>query len=108
MAKINPMTHLDSMVGKYAKTDQVYTKVRKKDERVTGVRVKHPATNQPPSAAQRAAQDKLTATAARVKAAFENPETVATYRQAFKKQRRYKTFTGYVFHLLYNVQEGGE
>ena len=107
MSKINPMTHIDSMKGKYSKTDKVYTKIRKKDEQVIGVRIKNPATNEPPSASQKTAQDNLAAAAARVHEALTNPETAATYRQKFNKQRRYKTFTGYVFHLLYNVTEQG-
>lgn len=107
MAKINMMTHLDSVLGKYARTDKVYTKIRATDEQVIGVRLKHPRTNQPPTADQKAAQEKLAATAARVKAAFADPETIATYRKDFKKQRRFTTLTGYVFHKLYNVEEQG-
>ncbi len=92
------MTHLDSVKGKYAKSDKVYTKVRKTDQLVIGVRLKNPPTNQPPTAGQKTAQDKLAAVAANVKTAFATPETIAQYKADFKKQRRFKTLTGFVFH----------
>lgn len=49
MAKINPMSHIDSFSGKYHRTDEVYTKIRAFDEQVIGVRLKHPNTNYPPT-----------------------------------------------------------
>ena len=107
MAHIEPMTHIDSMSGKYAKTDQVYTKIRKFDERTIGVRLKHPATNQPPSAGQQTAQQKLAAAAARVKTAMADAEQKAALKAEWKAQRKYKTLIAYAFHKLYNQQEGG-
>jgi len=101
------MTHLDSVKGKYSKTDKVYTKIRAKDEQVIGVRMKHPSTNTPPTAGQQTAQDKLAATAALVKAALADPTKAATYREEFNKQKRCKTLTGYVFHKLYHAEQGG-
>ena len=98
MASISPMTHIDSMSGKYAKTDKVYTKVRKFDEQTIGVRLKHPVTNEPPSAAQQAAQAKMTAVAALVKAAFADAEQKATLRAEWLGQHKYKTLTSYAFH----------
>lgn len=107
MAKINPMTHIDSMSGKYAQTDEVYTKVRKFDEQVIGVRLKHPATNDPPSAAQLAAQEKLAAVAALVKAAMADAEQKAALHDEWMQQRKCKTLWGYAFHKLYNQQQEG-
>lgn len=107
MAFISPMTHIDSMSGKYAKTDQVYTKIRKFDEQTIGVRLKHPATNNPPSAAQQVAQEKLAAVAALVKAAMADVEQKAALRDEWMQQRKYKTLTGYAFHKFYNQQQGG-
>ena len=107
MAQINLMSHLDSVRGKYARTDQVYTKVRKVDNQTIGVRVKNPATNEPPSAAQAAAQAKFTATMALVATALADAQQQATYMAEWKKQRKYKTLRGYVFHKLYSQQEGG-
>ena len=101
MATISPMTHIDTMSGKYAKTDKVYTKVRKFDDRVFGVRLKHPSTNQPPSQAQLAVQAKMTAVAALVKAAFADAEQKAALREEWLAQRKYKTLTSYAFHKFY-------
>ena len=106
MAKINPMTHIDSFNGKYAKSDKVYTKIRKIDEQTIGIRMKHPATNEPPSAAQAAVQAKFAAVKAQVQTVLADAEQKATYEARWKKQRKYKTLNGYVFHLLYNAYEG--
>lgn len=107
MAKISPMTHIDSMSGKYAKTDQVYTKVRAFDEQTFGVRLKHPATNEPPSAGQQTSQAKLASVAALVKAALADPEQKATLKAKWKTQRKYKTLVSYAFHKLYHSEQQG-
>ena len=108
MAKISPMTHIDTMSGKYAKTDQVYTRVRTFDDQVIGVRLKHPVTNNPPSSAQQAAQTKFTAAAARAKAALADPEQKATLKAEWKAQKKCKTLFSYVLHKLYNAENGGQ
>lgn len=107
MASISPMTHIDSMSGKYAKSDQVYTKVRKFDERTFGIRMKHPATNEPPSAAQQTVQDKMKTVMAQVKTVLNDPQQKATYKEKWLKQRKCKTLRGYVFRELYNADNGG-
>ena len=107
MSKITLMTHLDSVRGKYAKTDEVYTKVRKSDQQVIGVRLKNPTTNEPPSAAQLESQTKFAATAALVKAALADNERKNNYKAEWKKQRKYKTLTGFIFHKLYNENGNG-
>ena len=56
MAQLNMATPFDSNKGKYAGTDQIYFKIRKFDEQTFGVRLKHPATNEPPSAGQQTSQ----------------------------------------------------
>ena len=101
MVKLEAFTHLDTMRGKYAKTDKVYTKVRKFDEQIIGVRLKHPVTNDPPSAGQRQAQEKFATTHALVKT------RKAELKAEWKKQQKCKTLTGYVFHKLYHAEEGG-
>ena len=100
MAKINPMTHIDSMNGKYAQTDQVYTKIRKFDEQVIGVRMKHPATNEPPTEAQQAVQTKFTNIIGQVNTALADSEQKATLTKEWKAQKRCKTLRGYVFSKL--------
>lgn len=97
MAKINTMTHIDSMNGKYARTDQVYTKIRKFDEQVIGVRMKHPATNEPPTEAQQSVQTKFTNLIGQVKTALADSEQKATLTKEWKAQKRCKTLRGYVF-----------
>lgn len=101
MAAISPMTHIDSMKGKYAKSDKVYTKVRKFDEQTIGVRIKHPVTNDPPSAAQQTAQEKFKTIHAQVKTALANAEQKAALREEWLAQRKCKTLNGYVFRKFY-------
>ena len=101
-------TPFDSNNGKYAKTDQIYFKIRKFDEQVIGVRLKHPTTNEPPTAAQQTVQTKIKTIAAHVKAALADPEQKATLKAKWKAQRKCKTLTGYTFRKFYNTeQEGG-
>ena len=100
MAKISTMTHIDSIRGKYAKSDEVYTKVRLIDNQVIGVRLKHPVDNNPPTAAQQQAQDKFTTTVTAVNTALADAEQKAAYKAEWKKQKKYKTLRGFVFHKL--------
>lgn len=103
------MTHIDSMSGKYSRTDKVYTRVRAFDELTIGIRLKHPVTNEPPTAEQQAAQTKLAAVSALVKTALTDVSQKASYKAEWKKQRKYKTLTSYVFHKLFeSCNQGGE
>ena len=101
MARIEPMTHIDTMSGKYARTDKVYTKVRKFDDQVIGVRLKHPVTNDPPSTAQQTVYDKFKTIHALVKSAMADAQQKATLRAEWLLQHKYKTLTGYAFHKFY-------
>lgn len=101
MARIEPMTHLDSMAGKYSRTDKVYTRVRKFDNQVIGVRLKNPVTNEPPSAAQQTAQAKLRTIAAQAKTALADAEQKAALAEEWKQQRKCKTLWGYAFRKFY-------
>ena len=96
------MTHLDSMAGKYSRTDKVYTRVRKFDNQVIGVRLKNPVTNEPPSAAQQTAQAKMRTVAAQAKAALADADQKAALQEEWAKQRRCKTLWGYTFRKFYN------
>ena len=91
----------DAEQGKYSKSDQIYFKVRKFDNQVIGVRLKHPTDNQPPTAAQKTAQDTFTTVAAKVKTALADASQRAQYKAEWKAQRKYKTLTSYIFHKLY-------
>ena len=101
MAKVNMMTHMDSVSGKYHHTDKVYTKIRKFDEQVIGVRLKNPVTNVPPSEKQAIAQQKMTTITAQAKAIYADAEQLATYRAAWKKQKKIPTLIGYITAQLY-------
>lgn len=98
------MTHFDSVQGKYSKTDKVYTRVRNFDEMTIGVRLKHPVTNEPPTAAQQTAQTLFTTVAAKVKLALQDAAQKADYKARWKQQRKYKTLWSYVFHELYEQE----
>ena len=102
------MTHFDSVSGKYHHTDKVYTKIRKFDEQVIGVRLKNPVTNEPPSGGQAAAQQKMTTIAEQAKAIFADAEQLATYRDAWKKQKNIPTLIGYITAQLYKQSNAEE
>lgn len=101
MAKISPMTHFDAISGKYARTDKVYTRVRKFDNQIIGVALKHPATNLPPTEGQQTAQQKMKAVQAKVTAALADASQRAQYMVKWKSQTKYKTLRGYVFAQKY-------
>lgn len=95
------MTHIDKMSGKYSRTDKVYTRVRKSDNQVIGVRLKNPVTNDPPSAAQQTVQEKFKTIHAQVKTALADSAQKATLKAEWQQQRKCKTLQGYVFHKFY-------
>lgn len=101
MAKLEAFTHLDTMRGKYSRTDKVYTRVRKFDEQIIGVRIKHPVTNDPPSAAQQTVYDKFKTIHALVKTALADASQKAELKAKWLKQRKYKSLKGYAFHKFY-------
>lgn len=104
MAKIDIMTHFDAAHGKYARTDKVYTRVRKFDNRTIGVALKHPVTNDPPTAAQEAVQDKFKSVQTKVNAAMADPTQRAAYILKWKSQHKYKTLRSYIFAQLYDKE----
>ena len=101
MAFISPMTHIDSMKGKYSRTDKVFTKVREIDEQTIGVRLKNPVTNEPPTAAQQTVQEKFKAIHAQAKTALADAGQKAALTAEWKQQHRCKTLHGFVFRKFY-------
>lgn len=101
MAMIEAMIHLDRISGKYHRTDKVYTRVRKFDNQIIGVALKNPVTNDPPSVAQAAAQQKLSSIVAQAKAIFSDSSQLETYKAAWKKQKKIPTLSGYIYAQLY-------
>ena len=67
----------------------------------------HPVTNDPPSEGQRQAQEKFATIHALVKTTLADTTRKAELKAEWKKQQKYKTLTGYVFHKLYHAEEGG-
>lgn len=102
MAKISPMTHFDAISGKYARTDKVYTRVRKFDNQIIGVALKHPATNLPPTEGQQTAQQKMNTVQAKVATIMADAAQRAAYLLKWKNQRKYKTLRGYIFAQEYD------
>ena len=102
------MIHLDRISGKYNRTDRVYTRVRKFDNQIIGVALKNPVTNEPPTEAQAAAQQKLSSVVAQAKAIFSDSSQLATYRAAWKKQKKIPTLQGYIYAQLYKQSNSEE
>lgn len=101
MAKIEPMTHFDAISGKYARTDKVYTRVRKFDNQIIGVALKHPATNLPPTEGQQTAQQKMNTVQAKVSTIMADAAQRAAYLLKWKNQTKCKTLRGYIFSQEY-------
>ena len=104
MSLLDLMTHFDAAHGKYSRTDKVYTRVRKFDNRTIGVALKHPVTNDPPSASQEAAQDKFKLVQAKVNTAMADPAQRAAYILKWKSQHKYTTLRSYIFAQLYDEE----
>lgn len=100
MARMQPSTPFDSAQHKFAKSDQIYFKVRKADNALLSVRMKHPYDGGN-SASQIAQRAKFNQAQVATTTALANAETRATYEAAFKKQRKYVTLRGYIFAMEY-------
>ena len=98
------MTHLDSVRGKYARTDKVYTRIRKFDNQTIGVALKHPVTNDPPSEKQKTVQDKFKTVHAKVSTVLADATQRTQYVTDWKSQHKYKTLRGYIFAKLYDEE----
>ena len=95
----------DAEKGKFAKSDQIYFRIRRFDNAVFAVRLKNPSRNNPPTPAQEEAQQLFTDNAAKLKLIFADETQKAELKEAWLKQRKYKTFTGYVFHHVATNQD---
>ena len=81
------MTHFDTVSGKYARTDKVYTRVRKFDNQIIGIALKHPATNLPPTEGQQTAQQKMKTVQAKVATIMADAAQRAAYLSSSGKTR---------------------
>ena len=93
MARFKPMELIDEMHGKFHGKSEYYAAERYGTQ-FTG---KIGKNTQPPTEAQMAQRERF----AQAKANVTNltPEQVAAYKEAFKKQRKYKTLQGYMLAM---------
>ncbi len=108
MAQIDVMIHLNGIHGKYGRTDKVYAKVRKFDNQTIGVALKHPVTNEPPTEAQKAAQEKFKTVQAKVSTIVADPEQLKEYETKWHQQHKYVTLRSFIFAKVYEVTTEGE
>jgi hypothetical protein len=103
MAIIKNATPFDSVKKKFASSDEIHFRNRKKDNATIGVRVKHPYPGGN-SEAQQAVRNAFTAAQAQVKTILSDPEQRATYEAKFKAQKKYITLRGYVMAQVFAKQ----
>lgn len=105
MAIIKNATPFDSVKKKFASSDEIHFRNRKKDNATIGVRVKNPYNGGNSSAQQtvRSAFKTAQQQAAQIMA---DPDQRATYEEKFKAQKKYITLRGYIMSQVY--QKTGE
>lgn len=99
MAKIQNSTPFDSISKKFSKTDEIHFRNRKKDNATIGVRVKHPYDGGS-STKQLAARSAFAALQTQVATIMASDEQRAPYEVAYKKQRKFITLRGFIYHQL--------
>ncbi len=101
MAKVYYSEHIARIQGKVCRKDpNGITYMTRCDSGTNFVQHRH-YIPQDPTAAQLAAQTKFTAACAAVNAVMSDPVQLATYRAAFKAQKKYPTLRGYIFAQEY-------
>ena len=93
MAKFKPMELIDEMHGKFSGESEYYAAVRYGTQ-FTGKIGENP---NPPTDAQIAQRERFSLAKSNI--ATLTPEDVAAYKEAFKKQRKYKTLQGYMLAM---------
>ena len=93
MAKFKPMELIDEMHGKFSGESEYYAAVRFGTQ-YTGKIGENPY---PPTPAQVAQRERFSQAKSNI--ATLTPEDVAAYKEAFKKQRKYKTLQGYMLAM---------
>ena len=100
MALIKNSTPFDSVKKKFAGTDEIHFRNRKKDNATIGVRVKNPY-NGGNYEAQIAVRDAFKAAQAQVQTIMDDAEQRATYQTKFKAQKKCLTLRGYIFSQVF-------
>lgn len=98
MSQIKPMGLVESMSGKVCGHSDLY--FFRKHGKVFSGKLCNPYKGEP-TPAQVAQREKFTTARANTKAALADPEQRAAYLSAFKSQKKYKDFNGYVFAQEY-------
>ena len=93
MAKFKPMELIDEMHGKFHGESEYYAAVRYGTQ-FTGKIGENP---NPPTPAQVAQRERFSQ--AKINVANLTSEEVTAYKEAFKKQRKYKTLQGYMLAM---------
>jgi hypothetical protein len=104
MAIIKNATPFDSVKKKFASSDEIHFRNRKKDNATIGVRVKNPYSggNSP---AQIAARDAFKAAQKQVSQIMADPEQRAQYEAKYKVQKKYLGLRGYIMSQIYQKVE---
>jgi hypothetical protein len=103
MALIKNSTPFDSVQKKFAGSDEIHFRNRKKDNATIGVRVKHPYKGGN-SEAQQAVREAFKAAQTQTSAILADPEQRATYEAKFKAQKKYLSLRGYIFAQVFAKQ----
>ena len=98
MSQVKPMGLVESMSGKLCGHSDLY--FFRKNGKVFSGKICYPSTKEP-SANQLAQRTKFATARANAKTALADPEQKAVYLDAFKKQKKYADFNGYVFAMEY-------
>ena len=98
MSKIKPMALVESMSGKVCGHSDMY--FFRKNGKVFSGKICYPSTKEP-TVNQQAQRTKFATARANAKTALADSAQKAAYLAAFKNQKKYSDFNGYVFAQEY-------
>lgn len=98
MAQVKPMGLIESMSGKVCLHSDMY--FFRRNGKVFSSKRCYPSTAEP-TAAQLAQREKFATARTNAKTALADPEQRAAYLAAFRRQKKYSDFNGYVFSQEY-------
>ena len=98
MSQVKPMALVESMSGKICGHSDMY--FFRKNGKVFSGKICNPSTKEP-TASQLAQRTKFATARANAKTALADSDQKAAYLTAFKNQKKYSDFSGYVFAMEY-------
>lgn len=102
MAKVSYIDPIDHISGKISKHHESVYNYRTD---IDCAYITQPRKSTvPPTVDQLAIQEQFARTASKVKQAMADTAQVATYKEAWKQQSKYKTLRGYIFSQLYGQE----